>query len=88
MNIKNRVEKIENQINETPEETERTEELFRKLNEARKRVGKEPIKLNLGQKIICGKSHDIAAMLQAARERHLKNNAKPCGRGGRQSVTK
>lgn len=87
MNIKNRVEKIENQINETPEGTARAEELFRKLNEARKRVGKEPIKLKPGQKIICGKSHDIAAMLQAARERRIKAETQR-GKGNRQSVTK
>jgi alkanesulfonate monooxygenase SsuD/methylene tetrahydromethanopterin reductase-like flavin-dependent oxidoreductase (luciferase family) len=87
MNIKNRVEKIENQINETPEGTARAEELFRKLNEARKRVGKEPIKLKPGQKIICGKSHDIAAMLQAARERRIKAETQR-GKGNRQSVKK
>jgi len=86
MNIKNRVEKIENQINETPEGTARAEELFRKLNEARKRVGKEPIKLKPGQKIICGKSHDIAAMLQAARER-IKAE-KQGGKGNRQKAKK
>lgn len=87
MNIKNRVEKIENQLNETPEETARAEELFRTLNEARKRVGKEPIKLKPGQKIICGKSHDIAAMLQAARERKIKSERQR-GEGNRQSVKK
>lgn len=86
MNIKNRVEKIENQINETPEGTARAEELLSELNEARKRVGKEPIKLKPGQKIICGKSHDIAAMLQAARERIKAEKQR--GKGNRQSVTK
>ncbi len=87
MNFKNRIGKIENQINETPEGTARAEELFRKLNEARKRVGKEPIKLKPGQKIICGKSHDIAAMLQAARERRIKAETQR-GKGNRQSVKK
>lgn len=80
MNIKNRVEKIENQINGTPEETATARELSRRISEARERMKRlgykftsyEPLK-----RIMSGGQLDIAAMLHEARERHLK-----CSRGG------
>lgn len=91
MNIKNRVEKIENQMNENKEESAEAKELSRRITKARERMTRLGYKFEPHvplKTIMTGGKLDIAAMLQEARERHLKNNAKPCGRGGRQSETK
>ncbi len=90
MNIKNRVEKIENQLNEDREETAENRELSRRITEARERMKRAGYKFpdrELMERSIRGGKFDIATMLQTARERRIKAETQR-GKGNRQSVKK
>jgi len=90
MNIKNRVEKIENQMNENKEESAEAKELSRRITEARERMKRLGYKFEPHvplKTIMTGGKLDIAAMLQAARERKIKSERQR-GEGNRQSVKK